>query len=136
MALALLARAGADQPTRDRGRASSDQDLTAEWRQDLLQPRDAITDPGERLQVGLTQLYRWFEASEPVLTNVARDSGGVQEAAEVAQQPMDEVFQRINETLCHGSAGLEVSPALSLAVGFCDMEEAPPRAGHGVGRHR
>ncbi|GAC1508593.1 MAG: hypothetical protein NVS1B3_09980 [Candidatus Dormibacteraceae bacterium] len=78
----------------------------------------SITDPGERLQVGLTQLYRWFEASEPVLTNVARDIGVVQEAAEVAQQPMDEVFQRIYETLCHGWAGLEVSPVLSMAVDF------------------
>jgi AcrR family transcriptional regulator len=86
-------------------------------------PWKSISDPGERLQVGLTQLYRWFEASEPVLTNVARDFGVVQEAAEVAQQPMDDVLKRIYETLCHGWARLEVCPVLSLAVDFATWKK-------------
>lgn len=80
-------------------------------------PWQSISDPGERLRVGLTELYQWFEASEPVLTNAARDFGVVREAAEVAQRPMNEVLRRIHETLCHGWAGA-VSPVLSLAVDF------------------
>lgn len=83
----------------------------------------SITDPDERLQVGLTQLYLWFEASEPVLTNVARDFGVVQEAAEMAQQPVDEVLHRIYETLCHGWAGSGASPVLSLAVDFATWKK-------------
>ena len=66
--------------------------------------------------------YQWFEASEPVLTNVARDFGVVREAAEVAQRPMNEVLRRIHETLCHGWAGA-VSPVLSLAVDFATWKK-------------
>jgi len=86
-------------------------------------PWKSISDPGERLQVGLTQLYRWFEASEPVLTNAARDFGVVREAAEVAQQPIDEVRRRIYATLSHGLAGLKVAPVLSLAVDFATWKK-------------
>src|SRR5712691_1988873 len=28
---------------------------------------ESISNPGERLQVGLTELYRWFEATEQVM---------------------------------------------------------------------
>jgi AcrR family transcriptional regulator len=86
-------------------------------------PWQSITDPAERLQVGLKQLYRWFEESEPVLTNVARDSGAVQEAAEVAQKPMSEVLQRIHATLSHGWEGSAVAPLLSLAVDFATWKK-------------
>ena len=83
----------------------------------------SITDPGERLRVGLTQVYRWFEASEPVMTNVARDYGAVQEAAEVAQRPMGEVLQRIHGTLSYGWEGSAVAPLLSLAVDFATWKK-------------
>ncbi len=83
----------------------------------------SITDPGERLRVGLTQVYRWFEASEPVMTNVARDYGAVQEAAEVAQRPMGEVLQRIHGTLSYGWEGSAVAPLLSLAVDFATCKK-------------
>ena len=82
----------------------------------------SIADPGERLQVGLTQLYRWFEASEPVMTNSVRDFGAVQESAE-AMQPVGEVFQRIYETLCQGWKGSRVSPLVSLAVDFATWKK-------------
>ena len=65
----------------------------------------------------------WFEAGEPVLTNVARDFGVVQEAAKVAQQPMDEVLRRIYETPCHGWAGSGASHVLSLAVDFATWKK-------------
>ncbi len=86
-------------------------------------PWQSITDPGERVQVGLTQLYRWFEASEAVLTNVARDFGVVQEAAEVAQRPMAEVMERIHGTLSLGWEGSAVSPLLALALDFATWKK-------------
>jgi AcrR family transcriptional regulator len=86
-------------------------------------PWQSITDPGERLRVGLTQVYRWFEASEPVMTNVARDYGAVQEAAEVAQRPMSEVLHRIQGTLSHGWDGSAIAPLLSLAVDFATWKK-------------
>ena len=82
----------------------------------------SIADPGERLQVGLTQLYQWFEATEPVMTNSVRDFGAVKESAE-AMQPVGEVFQRIYGTLCQGWEGSEVAPLLSLAVGFATWKK-------------
>jgi AcrR family transcriptional regulator len=77
----------------------------------------SIADPEERLEVGLTELYAWFGASEPVMTNSVRDFGAVPESAE-AMQHVGEVFQRIYETLCQGWEGSGVSPVLALAVDF------------------
>jgi AcrR family transcriptional regulator len=82
----------------------------------------SITDPEERLQVGLTELYAWFEASEPVMTNSVRDYGAVQESAE-AMQPVVEVFQRIYETLCEGWEASRAAPLLSLAVDFATWKK-------------
>ena len=82
----------------------------------------SIADPRERLQVGLTQLYRWFEASEPVMTNSVRDFGVVQESAE-AMQPVGDAFKRIYEALCQGREGSRVSPLLSLAVDFATWKK-------------
>jgi AcrR family transcriptional regulator len=89
----------------------------------------SITDPGERLQVGLTQLYQWFEASEPVMTNSVRDFGAVQESAE-AMQRVVEVFQRIYETLCEGWEASRAAPLLSLAVDFATWKKL--RREHGM----
>ena len=85
-------------------------------------PWQSITDPGERLQVGLTQLYQWFEATEPVMTNSVRDFGAVKESEE-AMQPVGEVFGRIYQTLCLGWEGSEVAPLLSLAVDFATWKK-------------
>jgi AcrR family transcriptional regulator len=92
-------------------------------------PWQSITDPGERLHIGLTQLYEWFEASEPVMANSVRDFGVVQESAE-AMQPVGEVFQRIYETLCQGWEGARVPPLLSLAVDFATWKKL--RGEHGM----
>jgi AcrR family transcriptional regulator len=78
---------------------------------------ESIADPGERLQIGLTELYRWFEATEPVMTNSLRDFGAVPESAE-AMQPVGEVFGRMYQALSQGWDGPAVSPVLSLAVDF------------------
>ena len=78
---------------------------------------ESIADPGERLQIGLTELYRWFEATEPVMTNAFRDFGAVKESAE-ALQPVGEVFQRMHMALEHGWEGSEIAAILSLALDF------------------
>ncbi len=36
-----------------------------------------IADPAQRLQAGLSDLYRFYRAAEPMLTNVRRDRDGV-----------------------------------------------------------
>ena len=82
----------------------------------------SIADPRERLQVGLTQLYRWFEASEPVMTNSVRDFGVVRESAE-AMQPVAEAFKRIYEALCQDWEGSRVPPLLWLAVDFATWKK-------------
>jgi AcrR family transcriptional regulator len=80
-------------------------------------PWQSISDPGERLQVGLTELYRWFEATEAVMTNSVRDFPAMKEAA-VAMQPIGEFFQRMYGTLSQGWDGAEVAPLLALALDF------------------
>jgi AcrR family transcriptional regulator len=77
----------------------------------------SIADRGERLQAGLTELYRWFEATEPVMTNAFRDYGAVKESAE-ALQPVGEVFYRMYMTLAQGWEGSEIGPIMSLAIDF------------------
>jgi AcrR family transcriptional regulator len=82
----------------------------------------SIADPRERLQVGLTELYQWFEATEAVMTNSLRDFGAVPESAE-AMQPVGEVFGRIYQALSNGWEGPAVSPLLSLAVDFATWKK-------------
>ena len=89
----------------------------------------SIADPGERLGVGLTELYQWFEATEPVMTNSVRDFGAVKESAE-ALQPVGEIFYRMYETLRQGWVGQEVAALLSLAVDFATWKKL--RREHGM----
>jgi AcrR family transcriptional regulator len=77
----------------------------------------SIADPGERLEVGLKELYRWFEATEPVMTNSVRDFGAVRESAE-ALQPVSEIFGRMYGVLAEVWDERAVAPLLSLALDF------------------
>jgi len=88
----------------------------------------SIADPEERLQVGLGELYAWFEATEPVMTNSIRDFGAVQESAE-AMQPVGEVFQRVHEVLCTGWRAPRAPALLSLAVDFSTWKKLRREAG-------
>lgn len=83
---------------------------------------ESIADPGERLEVGLTELYQWFEATEPVMTNSVRDFGAVKESAE-ALQPVGEIFQRMYGTLAEGWDGRGVVPLLALALDFATWKK-------------
>jgi AcrR family transcriptional regulator len=82
----------------------------------------SIADPQERLNVGLSQLYQWFEATEAVMTNSVRDRGVVQEAEE-AMRPVGEVFQGIHEMLSQGLEAPQVFPLLSLAMDFATWKK-------------
>ena len=82
----------------------------------------SITDPVERLQIGLSELYRWFEATEPVMTNSLRDLGAVPESAE-AMQPVGDVFQLMYAALAQGWEGSEIGAILSLAVDFATWKK-------------
>ena len=90
----------------------------------------SIADPAERLQIGLTELYQWFEATEPVMTNSIRDFGAVKESAE-AMQPVGEVFQRMFAALAQGWDGSKVAPILSLAVDFATWKKLRREQGMG-----
>ena len=78
---------------------------------------ESIADPEERLKVGLAELYQWFEATEPVMTNAFRDYGAVKESAE-AMQPVGEVFYGMYRILAQGLEGDGIAAILSLAVDF------------------
>jgi len=86
------------------------------------EPWQSISDPGERLQVGLTELYKWFEATEPVMTNSVRDFGAVKESAE-ALQPVGEIFGRMYGVLANGWDGQRVSALLALALDFATWKK-------------
>ena len=53
----------------------------------------AIADPDERLAVGLDELYRWYEQTEPMLTNLYRDRALV-EAADVHMRRTDDYVEQ------------------------------------------
>ena len=82
----------------------------------------SISDPEERLQIGLTELYGWFEATEAVMTDSVRDFPAMRESAE-AMQPIGEVFGRIFETLSHGWDVSKVAPLLALALDFATWKK-------------
>ena len=85
-------------------------------------PWQSIEDRGERLQVGLTELYGWFEATEAVMTNSTRDLPAMREGAE-AMQPIGEVFGRIFGTLSVGWDLAKVAPLLALALDFATWKK-------------
>jgi len=92
-------------------------------------PWQSISDPGERLNVGLTELYGWFEATEAVMTNSVRDFPAMKEAAE-AMQPIGEVFGRIFGTLSSGWDMAQIGPLLALALDFATWKKL--RREHGM----
>jgi len=92
-------------------------------------PWQSIADPGKRLQVGLTELYGWFEATEAVMTNSVRDLPAMKESAE-AMQPIGEVFGRMFATLSSGWDVAQVAPLLALALDFATWKKL--RGEHGM----
>ncbi len=70
-----------------------------------------------RIQRGLTQLYRWFEVHEPVMTNSFRDYGAVPVIAK-AMEPLAEFGRQMHEVLTDGIGRGPVPTLISLAIDF------------------
>lgn len=82
-------------------------------------PKRWLTLPAgtERIRFGLTELYQWFEAHEPVMTNSFRDYGAVPVLAK-AMEPLAKLGREMHKVLVKGAGG-EPAPALiSLAIDF------------------
>lgn len=76
-----------------------------------------LSDPDQRLRTGLTELYRWFEEVEDIMTNALRDVGAFPVAAE-AMQPLAELVESMHSTLSTGWETHSVSPLIRLAIDF------------------
>lgn len=70
-----------------------------------------------RIQCGLTQLYRWFEVHEPVMTNSFRDYGAVPVVAK-AMEPLAKVGRQMHKVLSDGGGRGPVPTLISLAIDF------------------
>ena len=77
-----------------------------------------VADPRERLECGLAALYRWFEATEDVMTNSVRDFGVVREAAQASMGPVFATSARAAEVLREGLRGPRAGQLLLLAIDF------------------
>ena len=79
---------------------------SGQWlsRQTLPDPEawSAVSDPVERLRVGLADLYRYFRAGHEMLANIERDAAVVPERVRGARLAME---QRWRETLLRGLPG-------------------------------
>lgn len=76
-----------------------------------------LSDPSQRLHLGLTELYAWFEDIEPIMTNSLRDVGTLPAAAE-AMEPLAELMQRMHDTLAIEWNSDSVSALIRLAIDF------------------
>lgn len=88
-----------------------------------------VADPRERLECGLAALYRWFEATEDVMTNAMRDFGAVREAAEASMGPVFAAFARTNEVLREGLRGPRAGQLLALAIDFATWKKLRRESG-------
>jgi AcrR family transcriptional regulator len=77
-------------------------------------------DPGgwAGLGDGLDELYRWYERTEPMLTNLYRDADLV-DAVPIVMRPMQEFFEEARRSLAAGRPRRKtVAAAIAHAVDF------------------
>ena len=80
---------------------------------------EAVTDPGERLRVGLEELYRWYERNEDMFGCVLRDAEVHPLSRELFELRGAEAMKRIREALAAGlGRSKSVHAALDLALDF------------------
>ena len=84
-------------------------------RPDLERWRE-VADPAERLAVGLDELYRWYEQTEPMLTNLYRDRALV-ESVDTHMGRIDEFVEQAARTLGGGRRRV-LNAAARHAVAF------------------
>ena len=85
-------------------------------------PWAEIPDPDERLRLGLTELYGWYEWAEPMLSNTFRDAPHVPEMA-ARRAAFQEVFAVYHAALMQGRglrgrARSRVAAAIGHATAF------------------
>lgn len=79
----------------------------------------AITNPEMRRRAGLTELYTWFSANEPMIGAVLRDAEVQPLMGEIFQLRAGEALMRIREALADGlSRGRRTQAMLDLALDF------------------
>ena len=78
----------------------------------------AITDPEQRLRQGLAEMYRYYEANEPMMANVLRDAEVHALTLEIASTAMLAIGG-LREVLVEGLGGGDrVRAIVDLALGF------------------
>jgi AcrR family transcriptional regulator len=78
----------------------------------------AITDPEQRLRQGLAEMYRYYEANEPMMANVLRDAEVHALTREIASTAMLAIGA-LREVLMEGLGGGDrVRAVVELALGF------------------
>ena len=83
----------------------------------------AIADPGERLEVALRDLYRWYQRTERMSTNVRRDREIVPALHSLMADTTDARAAELADALAAGFAAgrrprLKVRAAVALALDF------------------
>lgn len=100
---------------------------SAHWQ--ALHPRPdpaawrAIDDLGERLRLGLRELYAWYRETEPMTANILRDAGIVPGLSPLVQRGLgrylDEVHRHLTEPIrVRGRRRERVDAAARAAVDF------------------
>jgi AcrR family transcriptional regulator len=78
-----------------------------------------IADPGERLRLGLTELYGWYERTEDMFSCVFRDAEVDPLTRELVELRGAEPMSRVRSALAEGlGRGRRVQAALDLALDF------------------
>jgi AcrR family transcriptional regulator len=100
---------------------------SAHWAAEHVPPDPApwtqIADPDERLRRALLDTYAWFEAGEPMLTHVNRDSEVLPELAAVIARGQAPYAEAVAEILMAGRTArgrrrAQVLAAIGLALDF------------------
>lgn len=126
----IARRAGVQRPTvynHFRDEASLFTACSAQWR--ALHPRPdpvawlATDDPGERLRLGLRELYAWYRETEPMTANILRDAAVVPALRPFVEQGLggylDDVRQILTKRIrARGRRGARVDAAAGAAIDF------------------
>jgi hypothetical protein len=82
----------------------------------------AVSDPEDRLRLGLGRLYAWYRETEPMTANVLRDAEVLPELRQVLSSGLLAYLERARQTLAepwHGIGDLDaVNAAVRVVVDF------------------
>jgi AcrR family transcriptional regulator len=85
----------------------------------------ATADPGQRLRLGLRELYAWYRETEPMTANVLRDAETVDALRAIVEQGLAAYLERVRQTLAEpfrvrarGGRRKRIDAAIRAAVDF------------------